>query len=59
MLVAELHKSNWKEKLMEDGHCPASKVVAASIEAETQPLKQLLGEILQRAEVSAASRVWL
>ena len=62
MLAAELHKCNWKEKLMEDGHCPASKPMAASmelLEAKTQPLKHLLGEILQRAEVSAASGVWL
>ena len=56
MLAAELHKRNWKEKLIDDGHCPASKVLAASMEAKTQPLKQLLGEILQWSEVSAASR---
>ena len=49
MLAAELHKRNWKEKLTEDGHCPASKVVALSMEAKTQPLKQLLGKILQRS----------
>ena len=57
MLAAELHKSSWRKKLMEGGHCPACKVVAASKEAKTQPLAQLLEEILQRSEVSPASFV--
>lgn len=27
-LAAEVHKVDWKEKLIENSHCPASKVVA-------------------------------
>ena len=28
-LAAEVHKADWKEKLFENGHCPAFKVFAA------------------------------
>ncbi|DBA70152.1 TPA: hypothetical protein ACH3X2_012204 [Trebouxia sp. C0005] len=28
-LAAEVHKADWQEKLLQDGHTPADKVVAA------------------------------
>ena len=34
-LAAELHKPNWKEKLIQDGHCPARLLVAAVEEVQT------------------------
>ena len=48
-LVAELHKANWKAKLLEGGHTPATKLMAAALEAETRALLDLLKGILQRA----------
>jgi len=50
-LAAEVHKADWQEKLLEDGHCPAFKVVAAVQEVQTQSLLDLLQKILHRAEV--------
>jgi len=49
-LAAEVHKANWQEKLLEDGHCPAFKVAAVQ-EVQTQSLLDLLQKILHRAEV--------
>ena len=50
-LAAEVHKADWKEKLLEDGHCPAFKLLAAVQEVQTQSLLDLLQEVLRRAEV--------
>jgi len=50
-LDAEVHKADWQEKLLEDGHCPAFKVVAAVQEVQTKSLLDLLQKILHRAEV--------
>ena len=54
-LAAEVHKADWKEKLLEDGHCPTSKVVAAVQEVQTQSLLGLLQSILLRAGVRVDS----
>lgn len=50
-LAAEVHKADWKEKLLENGHSPAAKVVAAVQEVQKQSLLNLLQVILRRAEV--------
>ncbi len=50
-LALEVDKANWREKLSENGHCPAYKLVAAVQEFQTQSLKDLLQNILHRAEV--------
>ncbi len=50
-LAAEVHKANWKEELLEDGHCPAFKVLAAVQEVHIKSLLDLLLKILHRAEV--------
>ena len=49
--AAEVHKADWKEKLLEDGHCPAFKLLAAVQEVQTQSLLDLLQEVFRRAEV--------
>ena len=50
-LAAEVHKADWKEKLLEDGHCPAVKLLAAVQEVQTHSLLDLLQEVCCRAEV--------
>lgn len=50
-LVAEVHKADWKEKLLENGHSPKAKVIAAVQEVHRKSLLDLLQEILLRAEV--------
>ena len=50
-LAAEVHKADWQEKLLQDGHTPADKVVAAVQEVQSQSLLDLLQNILRRAEV--------
>ena len=50
-LAAEVHKADWKEKLLEDDHCPANTLLAAVQEVHTQSLLDLLQEVLRRAEV--------
>ena len=50
-LALEVHKADWREKLLEDGHCPAYKVNAAVQEVQTQSLLDLLQSILRRAEL--------
>ncbi len=50
-LALEVHKADWREKLFEDGHCPAYKLVAAVQEVQTQSLRDLLQEVLHRAEM--------
>ena len=41
-LAAEVHKADWKEELIQDGHCPADKVVAAVKEVQSKALLDLL-----------------
>ena len=50
-LVAEVHKANWKEKLLENGHSPAAKVSAAVQEVKKKSLLNLLQVILCRTDV--------
>ena len=50
-LAAEVHKADWKERVIEKGHCSASKVVAAVQEVQTESLLHLLQKILHCAEV--------
>ena len=50
-LAAEVHKADWKEKLLQDGQSPADKVVAAVQEVQSKSLLDLLHIILRRAEV--------
>ena len=50
-LAAEVHKANWREKLLEDGHSPAAKVIAAVQEVQEKSLLDVLQVILHRAEV--------
>ena len=51
-LAAELHKSDWRAKLIEDRHCPARLLVAAVQEVQQESLLDLLQTILRRAKVS-------
>lgn len=55
-LVADLHKCDWKDRLIEGGHTPTGKLarrVAAADEAKTKALEELLRniDILYRAGV--------
>ena len=50
-LAAEVHKADWKEKLLEDGHCLAFKLLAAVQEVQTQSLLDLLQEVLLKCSV--------
>lgn len=52
-LVAKLHKCDWKDRLIEGGHTPTGKLVAAADEAKTKALEELLRniDILFRAGV--------
>ena len=50
-LAAEVHKADWQNKLMQDGHSPAHKVIAAVQEVQSKSLLDLLQDILHRAEV--------
>ena len=50
-LVAEVHKADWKEKLLENGHSPAAKVIAAVQEVQKKSLLNLLQVMLRRADV--------
>ena len=58
-LAAKVHNANWKEKLLEDSHCPAWKVVAAIQEVQTQSWLDLLQTIVLRCSVSCAASVRL
>ena len=49
-LAAEVHKANWKEKLLEDDHCPAFNNLAKTV-CGPPVLQQ---EVLRRAKVSCA-----
>ena len=49
--AAEVHKANWPDKLLEEGHCPASKLVAAAHKVQSQSLLDLLQTILHHAEL--------
>ena len=50
-LVAELHKRDWKDRLIEGGHTPRGQLVAAAYETKTEALEELLRKILLRAGV--------
>ena len=51
-LVVEVHKADWKEKLLENRHSPAAKVIAAVQEVQKNSLLNLLQAILRRADVT-------
>jgi hypothetical protein len=51
-LTAEVHKTDWQEKLLQDGHSPVAKVVSAVQEVQKKSLRDLLQTILLRAEAS-------
>ena len=58
-LAAEVHKADWKEKLLEDGHCLAFKLLAAVQEVQTQSLLDLLQEVLLKCSVPCVIRAKL
>lgn len=51
-LTAEVHKTDWQEKLLQDGHSPVAKVVSAVQEVQKKSLRDLLQTILLRAQAS-------
>jgi hypothetical protein len=52
-LVLELDKSSWRERLVEDGHTPISKLECAVQQVQAGELRELLEELLQAARPPA------
>ena len=48
-LVCELHKSSFKEVLIEDGHTPFHRLESAVSQVEHEALKNFLQEVLELA----------
>jgi hypothetical protein len=48
-LVCEIHKSDWKQLLLEDGHAPYGKLKSIVQKVQEAELKLFLDELLELA----------